>query len=358
MDPELTPGVLEDLRKDPLRTALTARSLSKFYIAKQFPDNTAQLTSIDFDPSGSRCITTSLDESLRIYDCMQGKRVKVSYSKKYGCNLAQFTSQPGSVAYASTKINDTIRYLSYETNQFIRYFVGHKDMVTSLQRSPVDDPQQVASLVSASMDGTVRLWSLEDVRPTSTVEVGKEALAAYDPSGMVVAVCVASRELQLYDARKMAKGPFISASLVFEQAVVGIKFLPPTGDYILLVMADTSIEVLDAFQLKPRAVLSISASSIASKPVLEQMQQECFGHKVTTTPDGRAVIAGCGDGSIAFWDMDAVLARISYGSASKIVCKPDGTWNESHDGPVGICAFNPMLMQCVTGAQALSLWTA
>ncbi|KAJ2842731.1 hypothetical protein IWW36_005799, partial [Coemansia brasiliensis] len=355
MDPELTPAVLEELRKDPLKAALTATSLSKFYMAKQFPDNTAQLTSVDFDPAGSRCITTSYDESLRIYDCMQGKRVKVSYSKKYGCNLAQFTSQPGSVAYASTKINDTIRYLSYETNQFIRYFVGHKDMVTSLQRSPIDDPQQVASLVSASMDGTVRLWNLEDVRPASTVEVDSKegVLAAYDPSGMIVAVCVASRELQLYDTRKMSKGPFISTPLSFDQVVVGLKFLPPTGDYILLVMANMSIEVLDAFQLKPRAVLSTEAVSHAAgskEPVLKQMQQECFGQKVTTTPDGRAVIAGCNNGTIAFWDMDAVLARISYGSASKIICEPDGTWNESHDGPVGICAFNPMLMQCVTGA--------
>ncbi|KAJ2118464.1 hypothetical protein IW147_006435, partial [Coemansia sp. RSA 720] len=84
MNAELDSETLNVLRKDPLQTALTATALTDFYIAKQFPDNKALITSVDFDITGTHCITTSRDESLRIYDCASGVREQVSYSKKYG----------------------------------------------------------------------------------------------------------------------------------------------------------------------------------------------------------------------------------------------------------------------------------
>ncbi|KAJ2217630.1 hypothetical protein IW139_003947 [Coemansia sp. RSA 353] len=363
MNAELDSETLNVLRKDPLQAALTTSALADFYIAKQFPDNKALITSVDFDITGTHCITTSRDESLRIYDCASGTREQVSYSKKYGCNLAQFTAQPGCVAYASTKINDTVRYLSYETNQFIRYFAGHTGMVTSLQRSP---NAQSTSMVSASMDGTVRLWNLDTVKPVCTVNIegGKNGVAAaYDPSGMVVAVAAESQAIQLYDVRKMTKGPFTSAPITSKLTVAGLKFMPPTGDYILLAMSDGSIMLLDAFQLTTLAVLSSATHNAISPTIapvasaLGQMQQQCFGQKITATPDGRAVIAGNDNGGIVFWDFDTVLAN-SGSKQPPAVHAPNGTWNGSHDGPVGVCAFNPLLMECVTGSQSLTLWTS
>ncbi|KAJ1717905.1 hypothetical protein LPJ61_007060, partial [Coemansia biformis] len=240
MDPEISPETLEVLRKDPLRQALTNTALRNFQMAKLFADNKAPVTSLDYDVAGTRCITTSHDESLRIYDCERGVREHVSYSKKYGCNLAQFTAQPGCAAYASTKINDTIRYLSCDTNQYIRYFVGHKDAVTSLQRSP---NQASSTLLSAALDGSVRIWDLDQVDPACTVTpTGTRSVAdggiaaAHDPSGAVVAVAVGSAEIQLLDVRELARGPFLSALIeppgAKGAAIAGVQFIPPTGDHI------------------------------------------------------------------------------------------------------------------------------
>ncbi|KAJ2157904.1 hypothetical protein GGF46_004159 [Coemansia sp. RSA 552] len=385
MDPELGGEILETLRRDPLRLALTEATLRTFHIAKQFADNKAVLSSLDYDLSGIRCVTTSLDESLRIYDCVQGTREQVSYSKKYGCNLARFTAQPGCVAYASTKINDTIRYLSYDTNQFIRYFVGHTARVTSLQRSP-----DQAAILSAALDGTVRIWDLDEVHAASTVTPvcsgggsGTGGLtASYDPSGTVVAVAVRSTELQLYDTRKLTKGPFQSAKIDrlpmgLSRTVAGVSFIPPVGNTILLSMAGRSLVLVDAFSLKTTAVLSSTAlgnsgikagaQPLGPEPsdtdsVLKEMQRGCFGQNTTATPDGRVVISGCDGGGIALWDISRLHGDIAYGSngaenGSVPVIAPNSAWNGSHEGPVGVCAFNPHLLECVSGSQSLTLWT-
>ncbi|KAJ1813896.1 WD repeat-containing protein 82, partial [Coemansia sp. RSA 2599] len=238
------------LRKDPLNSALNPAVIKEFSMAKKFTDNKAAVSSLDYNMTGTFCITTSLDESLRIYDCLRGTREQVLYSKKYGCNLAQFTSQPGYVAYASTKINDTIRYLSFETNQYLRYFVGHSGFVTSLQRNPEGN-----FLMSAAMDGTVRLWDLNVVNPTGTVDIGGRnggVSAAYDPSGMIVAVAVDSSQIQLLDIRELSRGAFSSWSIGSAKTtggssspavVSGIKFVPPLGDFLMLAMTDGTSQI-------------------------------------------------------------------------------------------------------------------
>ncbi|KAJ2057052.1 hypothetical protein GGI17_005858 [Coemansia sp. S146] len=374
--------VLNILRRDPLQSALTNSTLRGFHISKQFLDNKAALTSLDYDSSGSKCITTSSDESLRIYDCVGGKREQVLYSKKYGCNLAQFTSHPGCVAYASTKINDTIRYLSYDTNQYIRYFVGHTQRVTSLQRSPT-----VATVLSAALDGVVNVWDLGSVKPASTVTPAcvdgsveeRGIAAAYDPSGMVISVAVGSAELQLYDVREVSKGPFKSQSIldIAGQALVaGIRFIPPLGDYILLAMTDGSCHLLDAFSLQHCASLKGANPQGAvngGNPVptngvggtgsaLSKMQGAYLGQNVTVTPDGKTVLVGGQNGSISFWDISRYTSAAAHDSNTPVlkpsVLTPDGVWNGSHDGPVGVCAFNPHIMECITGSELLAIWTS
>ncbi|KAJ2462291.1 hypothetical protein GGI02_005495 [Coemansia sp. RSA 2322] len=370
-DIEHTAESLSELRRDPLKAALTSAALRGFHISKQFPDNKALITSLDFDISGNKCITTSMDESLRIYDCVQGKREQVLYSKKYGCNLAQFTSQPGCVAYASTKINDTIRYLSYDTNQYIRYFVGHSRQVTSLQRSPV-----AATVMSAALDGVVNVWDLGSVKPASTVTpaclaaggvLERGIAAAYDPSGMVVAVAVGSAELQLYDIREITRGPFKSQSIrdVSGHALVaGIQFTPPLGDQLLLAMTDGSCQLLDAFSLQPRAHL-IRASAPGSRlngsramggDALSSMQAAHLGQNVSVTPDGRSVIAGDDLGSILHWSISQPASG-HLAEQGTVQLEPSGVWNGSHDGAAGVCAFHPHIMECVTGSQSLAFWT-
>lgn len=342
------------LRQDPLHSALTTHTIRDFCPIKRFKDNELPLTSLDFSPTvttndSSLCITTSQDESLRIYDCQKGQpQGKPLYSKKYGCNLAQFTWQPGKVAYASTKQNDTIRYLSYATNQYVRYFIGHKEQVTSLQRCP----QKSNTMVSAAQDGMVNVWDLESSKPVCSVraEGGREVVAAFDPSGRVVGV-VAGDRIMLYDWREMDRGPFKSVGLGNGLSVSGIKFIPPLGNHILVSYDMGQYLVLDSFTLEPVLTLGESTG-------IDGRNDRWWGQNVTTTPDGQIVMAGSrsASGGVVFWDIGQ---RLIEGSRTEVVVEPNGRWNSGQEGPVGICAFNPQLMECVTGtANTLTMWSA
>jgi COMPASS component SWD2 len=66
------------------------------------------ITSLDFDDKGELLVTAGADETLQLYNCLEGKYVTTVNSQKYGAHLARFTHQSNSVVYASTKDNGMI----------------------------------------------------------------------------------------------------------------------------------------------------------------------------------------------------------------------------------------------------------
>lgn len=46
-------------------------------------------------------------------------------SKKYGVDLIHFAHASKDAVHCSTKVDNTIRYLSLHDNKYIRYFMGH-----------------------------------------------------------------------------------------------------------------------------------------------------------------------------------------------------------------------------------------
>lgn len=135
----------------------------------------ADITSIDFDDTGSLCLSAAEDESIMLYDMSTGTRKSIVYSKKYGVALAKFTHSAGSSSsssssaakgciYASTKVDNTIRYVTFHDNSFVRYFKGHEKQVHSIEVSPLSD-----AFLSSAADDTVKIWDMRS--PTVQVRV-------------------------------------------------------------------------------------------------------------------------------------------------------------------------------------------
>jgi COMPASS component SWD2 len=162
------------------------------------------VTSLSFDDSGEYLLAACSDDSLQLYNAKEGRHEKTLLSKKYGCHLARFTHHSQSIIYASTKVDDTIRYLSTHDNQFLRYFKGHTAPVTALSLSPASD-----TFISCSLDNTVRLWNLNSPTAQGRLNLTTPTLATFDPSASVIAIASPSTaSILLYDLRNYDKPPF------------------------------------------------------------------------------------------------------------------------------------------------------
>ena len=89
-----------------------------FKVAKVFRENTDKIKSIDFSPNGDALISCSDDDQIVIYDCERGSLTKTINSKKYGVDLIHFTHAKNTAIHSSTKVDDTIRYLSLHDNKY------------------------------------------------------------------------------------------------------------------------------------------------------------------------------------------------------------------------------------------------
>lgn len=185
-----------------MKMKLIDQVVRSFRVAKVFRENTDKINSIDFSPNGETLISCSEDDQIVIYDCEKGTQVRTVNSKKYGVDLIHFTHAKNTAIHSSTKVDDTIRYLSLHDNKYIRYFPGHTKKVVSLCLSPVED-----TFLSGSMDKTLRLWDLRSPNCQGLMHLSGRPVAAYDPEGLIFAAGVNSESIKLYDLRSFDKVP-------------------------------------------------------------------------------------------------------------------------------------------------------
>ncbi|KAF9431897.1 member of Set1p complex, histone methyl transferase [Entomortierella beljakovae] len=376
----------------PPPVVLTPSLLGSLKVSKIFKDNTHIITSLDFDDSGTKCVTSAQDESIHIYDCVTGKLDKTLFSKKYGVHLARFTHRSTNVVYASTKEDDTLRYLSLHDNKYIRYFRGHEKKVTALEMSPLDDQ------FLAGSEEAVRLWDLRSPNCQGALAVEGRPAIAFDPSGLVFAVALGCT-LRLYDVKVFDQGPFDSAiigqSLPFSinhSASISATQLEFSSDgkNILVTTASDAHYIVDAYKpANTRFRLVGHYFSYAGNEPFQSGGEACW------TPDGKFVISGSRDGTIYVWDIAKAMtdqaAGIfggvgSNGSSGSINGSVSGSTGgnsggggsgsnsqsggllsangelrpykvlKAHGTPSHIVAFNPKYLMMVSGSTELAFW--
>ncbi|XP_071549981.1 WD repeat-containing protein 82-like [Panulirus ornatus] len=297
-----------------------------FRVAKLFRDNTERINNIDFSPSGDLLVTSSDDDQIVIYDCEKGTSKRTLNSKKYGVDLIHFTHAKNSAIYSSTKIDDTIRYLSLHDNKYIRYFPGHTKKVITLSMSPIDD-----TFISGSLDKSLRLWDLRSPNCQGMMHVGGRPVAAFDPEGLIFAAGINSEMIKLYDLRSFDKGPFSTFQLSMEKECdwTGIKF-SPDGKTILVSTNGSVIRLVDAFQGTP---LKTFAGHLNNKGIPLE---------ASFSPDSQFIFSGSTDGRVHVWN-----AETGYK-----VC----VLNADHTGPVQCVQFNPKYMMLASGCTNMAFW--
>uniref|UniRef100_T1HIB0 WD repeat-containing protein 55 homolog n=2 Tax=Rhodnius prolixus TaxID=13249 RepID=T1HIB0_RHOPR len=297
-----------------------------FRVAKVFRENTDAVRWMNFSPNGERLISCYHDDQIELYNCETGTVMKTLQSKKYGVDLVNFSRDNTTAIHGSTKVDNSIRYLSLLDNKYIRYYAGHTKRVVSLGISPTDD-----SFISGSLDRSLRFWDLRTPSCHGQLQLTGKPLVAYSPEGLVLAVGLNNEGIQLYDIRSIDKGPFIT----FQQFVTkeddwtALKF-SSNGRTLLISSTSAYIRLVDAFHGTPLQTFTGHLNN-HSTPV-----------EASFSPDSQFVLSGSSDGRVHVWN-----ARTGYK-----VC----VFNAGHTGPVYCVQFNPKFMMFASACTNMSFW--
>ncbi|GMR50821.1 hypothetical protein PMAYCL1PPCAC_21016 [Pristionchus mayeri] len=222
---------------------ITTGNIGEMQCAKEFSEHKMRVNSLNYSNDGMHMISSSDDESIVLYNCDTGIKTRTLNSKKYGVDLIHFSHKVTDAIHCSTKIDDTIRYLSLHDNKYIRYFSGHQKKVITLAMSPIDD-----TFISSSLDKSIRLWDLKSPNCQGLMQLQHKAVAAFDPEGLIFAAGVNSEHIKLYDLRSYDKGPFTTFQLEQEAHCewTSMKF-SPNGKQILMCTNGEHMKLVDAF---------------------------------------------------------------------------------------------------------------
>lgn len=305
---------------------LTENVVRNFRVAKIFRENTDKITSIDFSTNGETLISSSDDDSIVIYDCQGGTPKRTLNSKKYGVDLIRYTHAVNTALHSSTKIDDTIRYLSLHDNKYIRYFPGHTKKVVCLCMSPIND-----TFLSGSLDKTIRLWDLRSQNCQGMMHLPGRPVTTFDPEGLIFAAGINSECVKLYDLRSFDRGPFATFKLPQDKDCdwTGMKF-SPDGKLIVISTNGQVIRLIDAFQGTPLQTF-VGHTNTRGIPL-----------EVSFSPDSQFVFSGSTDGRVHCWNTETGV---------KVT-----TMSCDHPGPVQCVGFNPKYMMLATACTNMAFW--
>ncbi|CAL2041099.1 hypothetical protein CAEBREN_20950 [Caenorhabditis brenneri] len=306
---------------------VNAEVLPKLVPAKQPTDTTAKVNCLTFSLKGDHMIMSTDDDSIFLYDINTGIRSRNVNSKKYGCSHVKFASDAMCALHGSTKIDNTIRYLSLTDNKYIRYFQGHDKLVTGINVSPLDD-----MFLSVAEDRTIRLWDLKTHNCIGLMNLTATPIATFDPEGLLFAAGLDNNTIKLYDLRSFDKGPFSSfGPLDNEDGVewTAMRF-SPCGKYILICTNSDQLFLVDAFSGAIRYVLQ-DHQNVKKVPITASF-----------TPESSFVMVGSSDGYVYFYDVETGLVAHRAPAPNNELCH--------------ITEFNPQHFVAATADSKLTLW--
>ena len=310
---------------DPLAVALAATI--GWGEADRFVGHQGAVMAVAFSPDGTRLVSGSADNSLRIWDVATGQPI--------GAPLLGHTARVRAVAFSpdgrrivSGAADQTLRLWDSSSGQPIgRPLEGHRGAVRSVAFSP-----DGRLILSGSFDHTLSLWDGGSGRPIGLPLQGhRDAVqsVAFSPDGRRFVSGSADGTLRLWDGNT---GTPIGPPMAGHSQDVRAVAFRPDGRQIVSGSTDRTVRRWDANTGKPLGIPLVGHDDAV--------------RSVAFSPDGSLIVSASADNTLRLW-----------GASDG---RPLGTALRGHRGSINGVAFSPKGQQIISAGadHSLRLWDA
>ncbi|KIK38133.1 hypothetical protein CY34DRAFT_809670 [Suillus luteus UH-Slu-Lm8-n1] len=255
--------------------------------------HTSAVTSVSFSPDGSHIVTCSHDETVRLWDAGTGEPVGEPL-RGHTHFVTSVSFSPDGTRIVTGSQDNTARLWDGRTGEPVgKPLRGHTSSVTSVSFSP-DGTRIVTDgtrIVTGSQDNTVRQWDAETGEPVGGPLRGHTSAVtsvSFSPDGTRIVTGSQDMTVCLWDA---ATGQPVGAPLRGHTSSVTSVSFSPDGTRIVTGSDDKTVRLWNA---------------ATGQPVGEPLQ----GHtsavaSVSFSPDGTRIVTGSKDNTVRLWNATA-----------------------------------------------------
>ncbi|KAI0046361.1 WD40 repeat-like protein [Auriscalpium vulgare] len=326
--------LVSTLKRPPYFSNIYMASVEMFHELRLCRGHKGVVYSVAFSPDGSRFVSGSGDNTIRIWNTETGQPMGPPL-KGHTNYVLSVAFSPDGMRIVSGSSDNSIRIWDAETGQPVGTpLEGHTDSVWSAAFSP--DGKRV---VSGSRDSTIRIWDAKTWQmvglPLKGHTGGVESVA-FSPDSTRVVSGSSDDTIRIWDAEK---GQPVGTPLEGHTGWVMSVAISPDGRRVVSGSTDNTICIWDAETRQPVGTPLVGHTNAVNS--------------VAFSPDSRRVVSGSGDETIRIWDVETgqQVGRQLEGhtdSVLSVAFSPDGTrvvsgsgdrtiriWNVQPDGEYG-----------------------